>query len=183
MTAMTPKAARTLPSPLGPFKIEVCSDGLTHCGWIGSDWADSDWTDSDWTDSDWADTDAMAPTQSPAGTLLPLLEQAEQQFHAYFAGHLQHFDLPLAPGGTPFQQQVWQQLLGVPYGHTKSYGDIAKAVGRATAARAVGAAVGRNPLAIIVPCHRIVGANGALTGFASGLDRKRWLLALETARD
>ncbi len=168
MTAMTPEAARTLPSPLGPFRIEVCSDGLTHCGWIVSDWAD---------------TDAMARTQSPVGTLRPLLEQAEQQFHAYFAGQLQHFDLPLAPGGTPFQQQVWQQLRGVAYGHTKSYGDIAKAVGRATAARAVGAAVGRNPLAIIVPCHRIVGANGALTGFASGLDRKRWLLALETARD
>jgi len=107
------------------------------------------------------------------------LAQAAHELAAYFAGTLRHFTVPLDPRGTPFQQQVWRALLGIAPGHTTSYGALAAQVGRPAAARAVGAAVGRNPIAIIVPCHRVVGSDGSLTGYAGGLPRKRALLALE----
>jgi methylated-DNA-[protein]-cysteine S-methyltransferase len=97
----------------------------------------------------------------------------------YFAGSRRSFDLALAPKGTSFQLAVWEQLRLVPFGETTTYGELALRVGRPGAARAVGAAVGRNPISIVVPCHRVVGSDGTLTGFAGGLDRKRTLLALE----
>ncbi|MBI2328699.1 MAG: methylated-DNA--[protein]-cysteine S-methyltransferase [Chloroflexi bacterium] len=97
----------------------------------------------------------------------------------YFAGRLSHFDLPLDLRGTPFQRQVWQRLQGIPYGETISYGDLAHSLGKGNAARAVGAAVGSNPISIIVPCHRVIGSNGKLTGYGGGLPRKSFLLDLE----
>ncbi|HEY2768292.1 MAG TPA: methylated-DNA--[protein]-cysteine S-methyltransferase [Solirubrobacteraceae bacterium] len=101
------------------------------------------------------------------------------QLDAYFAGELRDFDLELAPAGTSFQQQVWSALRAIPYGETASYGEIAHAVGQPGAARAVGGANNRNPIAIIIPCHRVIGAGGSLTGYGGGLGRKRTLLALE----
>ncbi len=108
-----------------------------------------------------------------------VLPSVRAQLEAYFAGTLQEFDLPLATTGTPFQQQVWAALREVPYGTTCTYGDLAAAIGRPSAVRAVGAANGRNPVCVVVPCHRVVGAGGSLTGYAGGLERKSWLLALE----
>jgi methylated-DNA-[protein]-cysteine S-methyltransferase len=108
-----------------------------------------------------------------------VLKDARRQISAYFAGRRLTFDLPLRPQGTAFQQQVWAHLLAIPFGETVSYGWIAAKLGRPQAARAVGAAVGRNPISIIVPCHRVVGAAGALTGFAGGVERKSYLLAHE----
>lgn len=107
------------------------------------------------------------------------LGEAVRQLRAYFAGELRAFDLPLAPGGTPFQLQVWRLLGEVAYGTTTTYAALAARLGRASAARAVGAANGRNPLAVVVPCHRVVGGDGALRGYAGGLERKRALLDLE----
>lgn len=103
------------------------------------------------------------------------------QLDAYFAGTLRVFDLPLALAGTPFQQRVWQALLEIPYGVTISYGELARRLGDPKASRAVGLANGRNPVSIIVPCHRVIGADGALTGYGGGLDNKRWLLTHEGA--
>jgi methylated-DNA-[protein]-cysteine S-methyltransferase len=103
-----------------------------------------------------------------------------RQLREYFAGTRVAFDLPLAPVGTPWQRAVWDTLLAIPFGETATYGELAARLGRPSAARAAGASVGRNPLAIVVPCHRVVGANGALTGYAGGIERKRWLLDLET---
>lgn len=104
---------------------------------------------------------------------------AVEQLHEYFAGKRQDFSLQLAPEGTPFQLRVWQELRKIPYGETISYGELARRIGKPTASRAVGAANGRNPLSIVVPCHRVIGANGTLTGFGGGLDNKRTLLAME----
>ena len=109
----------------------------------------------------------------------PVLAQARTQLAEYFAGRRARFDLPLAARGTPFQQAVWQALLAVPFGGTSTYGAIAAAIRRPRAVRAVGAAIGANPIGIVVPCHRIVGRDGSLTGYAGGLDRKATLLALE----
>jgi methylated-DNA-[protein]-cysteine S-methyltransferase len=103
------------------------------------------------------------------------------QLEEYFAGDRQTFDLPLHPTGTAFQQRVWSALLEIPYGQTTSYGKTAAAIGAPTASRAVGLANGQNPLPIIVPCHRVIGANGSLTGYGGGLDAKRWLLSHELA--
>jgi methylated-DNA-[protein]-cysteine S-methyltransferase len=102
-----------------------------------------------------------------------------RQLDEYFAGRRQSFDVPLQMDGSPFQVEVWSALLGVQYGETASYGEIARRIGRKGAARAVGAANGRNPIAIIVPCHRVIGADDTLTGYGGGLDRKAWLLDLE----
>ena len=107
------------------------------------------------------------------------LEEAKQQLAEYFAGQRQAFDLPLRMQGTPFQQKVWAALREIPYGETRSYGQIAAQVGNPKAGRAVGMANNRNPIAIIVPCHRVIGANGSLTGYAGGLSVKQELLALE----
>lgn len=107
--------------------------------------------------------------------------EAVEQIAGYFAGELTEFNLTLSLAGTPFQQQVWSALQDIPFGETVSYGEVASRIGRPTAARAVGPAIGHNPVAIIVPCHRVVGSTGALTGYAAGLDRKRKLLDLERA--
>jgi methylated-DNA-[protein]-cysteine S-methyltransferase len=108
------------------------------------------------------------------------LESARSQLEAYFAGELRDFDLPLAPEGTAFQRRVWKALCGIPYGATISYGELARRIGQPQASRAVGLANGRNPISIIVPCHRVIGADGTLTGYGGGLARKRWLLAHES---
>ncbi|HSC27932.1 MAG TPA: methylated-DNA--[protein]-cysteine S-methyltransferase [Vicinamibacterales bacterium] len=112
----------------------------------------------------------------------PLLDAARSQLREYFDGRRRSFDLPLAPEGTAFQRQVWLALGTIPYGRTISYTELAARVGRPTATRAVGAANGRNPLPIVLPCHRVIGANGSLTGFGGGLPVKRFLLELEGAR-
>ncbi|WP_201494055.1 methylated-DNA--[protein]-cysteine S-methyltransferase [Rubrivivax sp. A210] len=111
----------------------------------------------------------------------PHIALAAQELNEYFAGSRRQFAVPLDPQGTPFQQAVWQALLEIECGALSSYGEVARRVGRPAAVRAVGAAVGRNPLSIIVPCHRVVGSDGSLTGYAGGLPRKRALLALEGA--
>jgi len=108
-----------------------------------------------------------------------LFDGARRQLHAYFAGELLAFDLPLAPAGTPFQQRVWRALCEIPYGDVVSYGTIARRIEAPSAVRAVGAANGRNPISIVIPCHRVVGANGSLTGYGGGLERKDWLLEHE----
>jgi len=105
--------------------------------------------------------------------------QAIAQLDAYFAGELRKFDLALAPQGTPFQRMVWSALTNIPYGETVSYGELARQLGRRSATRAVGAANGRNPIPIIIPCHRVIGSDGSLTGFGGGLATKRRLLDLE----
>lgn len=110
-----------------------------------------------------------------------VLQAAQAQLAAYFAGRLQRFDLPLdLAAGSPFQQAVWRLLVDIGHGQRCSYGDLARRLGRPQAVRALGAAVGRNPLSIVVPCHRVVGHDGRLTGYAGGLDRKSALLALES---
>jgi methylated-DNA-[protein]-cysteine S-methyltransferase len=111
-----------------------------------------------------------------------VLVRTAAQLAEYFAGERRDFDLPLAPRGTVFQRDVWSALARIPYGVTCSYGDLAREVGRPSASRAVGAANGRNPIAIILPCHRVIGASGALTGYGGGLPLKRWLLDHERAR-
>jgi methylated-DNA-[protein]-cysteine S-methyltransferase len=108
-----------------------------------------------------------------------ILAEARAQLEAYFAGERTTFELPIAPEGTEFQKQVWNALRAIPFGGTISYGELARRIGDPKAMRAVGAANGRNPIPIIVPCHRVIGADGSLTGFGGGLDRKRWLLAHE----
>lgn len=109
----------------------------------------------------------------------PLILACRRQLEEYFAGARQCFSLPLAPKGTPFQQKVWAALREIPYGETRSYGEIARAIGSPKTARAVGMANHRNPLAILIPCHRVIGANGSLTGYAPGLEKKEWLLERE----
>jgi methylated-DNA-[protein]-cysteine S-methyltransferase len=109
-------------------------------------------------------------------------DDAVEQLDAYFAGELTEFDLELDLDGTAFNRQVWTALRDIPYGETRSYGDIARVIGSPGASRAVGAANGRNPIAIVIPCHRVIGASGALTGYGGGLDRKRQLLELEATR-
>jgi methylated-DNA-[protein]-cysteine S-methyltransferase len=110
-----------------------------------------------------------------------VLIEAERQLREYFAGRRQSFDLELDLTGTAFQRAVWTALLTIPFGQTRSYGDIARQVGRPSASRAVGAANGQNPVAIVAPCHRVIGSTGALTGFGGGLDVKERLLRLEGA--
>jgi methylated-DNA-[protein]-cysteine S-methyltransferase len=111
----------------------------------------------------------------------PILEATRKQLDEYFTGSRKEFDLPLSPQGTPFQKEVWHTLATIPYGHTISYAQLAQRVGKPTAMRAVGAANGRNPLPIVLPCHRVIGADGSLTGFGGGLPTKQFLLQLEGA--
>lgn len=124
---------------------------------------------------------SMSPHDPPADAVRDddALAPVAGQLAEYFAGERTRFELALAPLGTPFQQKVWLALSDIPYGKTTTYGSIATDLGQPTASRAVGLANGRNPLAVIVPCHRVIGANGALTGFGGGLPRKRWLLEHE----
>lgn len=143
----------------GPLLVAIDQDGLRHVEFMHGE----------------------RPVMPQAGwqrddlALAPFVEQ----FAAYFAGSLQQFDLPLAARGTPFQQAVWHALGDIPYGETVSYLEIAQAIGNPKSVRAVGAANGRNPLSIIVPCHRVIGRSGELTGYAGGIPIKRWLLELE----
>ncbi|WP_265433206.1 methylated-DNA--[protein]-cysteine S-methyltransferase [Aeromonas salmonicida] len=143
----------------GPLLIAIDRDGLRHVEFMQGE-------------------RPIMPTQQWRQDDLALAPYVEQ-FAAYFAGRLQRFDLPLAAKGTPFQQSVWRALCDIPYGKTVSYLEIAQSIGNHKAVRAVGAANGRNPLSIIVPCHRVIGRSGELTGYAGGIPIKRWLLALE----
>ncbi|KQT31950.1 cysteine methyltransferase [Sphingomonas sp. Leaf412] len=153
--------AAPLPSPVGMLTLVADDAALVAILWPD-------------------DPPARVPLSTPGdGTDHPVLAAAACQLTEYFAGARTAFDLPLAPRGTDFQRAVWDQLAFIPFGETRSYADIARAVGRPVATRAVGAANGRNPLSIVLPCHRVVGSSGALTGFAGGLPAKRWLLAHE----
>lgn len=147
----------TMDSPLGPIAVSAVEAGLTYVH-LGAEEVDRAWGPEEAT---------------------PVLEAALEQLEAYFAGSLRRFDLPLAPEGTDFQRRVWRALTEIPYGETVSYTHVANRIGSPAAVRAVGAANGSNPVAIIVPCHRVIGANGTLTGYAGGLWRKERLLALE----
>jgi methylated-DNA-[protein]-cysteine S-methyltransferase len=119
----------------------------------------------------------MGPLESPNPDAV--LRESIRQLRAYFAGKLRDFDVPVAPRGTEHQRRVWRELQNIPYGATISYGELARRIGRPTASRAVGAANGRNPISIIIPCHRVIGADGTLTGYGGGLDAKRWLIEHE----
>ena len=153
----------TLSSPLGPMTLAAHDSALVWLGFDGQKHA--------------PDTDAW-----PLATDHPVLNQACEQLLQYFASERSVFDVPLdLSGGTAFQQTVWRSLLGIPFGATTSYGSIGQALGKPAAVRAVGGAVGRNPISIIVPCHRVVGSTGALTGYAGGVNRKIALLKLESA--
>ena len=122
------------------------------------------------------DAEADVSTETDA-----VLAAAREQLDAYFDLRLTRFDLPLEPQGTEFQQRVWESLRAIPFGETISYAELAQRVGKPKAVRAVGAANGRNPLMIVVPCHRVIGADGSLTGFSCGIERKRWLLDHEAS--
>ncbi|MDM5069433.1 methylated-DNA--[protein]-cysteine S-methyltransferase [Aeromonas salmonicida] len=148
-----------LPTDCGDLLVAINGRGLVHVDFVAGLRALPD----------------MSGWQQDGEALAPYLAE----FAAYFTGRLQRFTLPLAAHGTAFQQAVWQALCDIPYGETRSYGDIARAIGKPAAVRAVGAANGRNPLSIIVPCHRVIGQNGSLTGYAGGLPIKQQLLALE----
>jgi methylated-DNA-[protein]-cysteine S-methyltransferase len=148
-------------TPLGPMVLAANAAGLQGAWFVGQ--AHFDGVSSSW---------AEQPQH-------PLLLQAAVQLADWYAGQRRAFELPLAPLGTPFQQAVWCQISLIGFGASRSYGELAGALGQPTAARAVGAATGRNPLSIIVPCHRLLGRSGALTGYAGGLARKRALLAFE----
>lgn len=155
-----------LDSPLGPVRLAASPTGL--CGL----WFEGQRHYPPTLDAERA---------WPHAIRHPILDAAATQLQQVLRGERQHFALPLdLSGGTPFQQAVWQALLQIPPGETCSYGALAQAAGKPGAARAVGAAVGRNPLSVVVPCHRVLGAGGALTGYAGGLERKRALLALES---
>jgi methylated-DNA-[protein]-cysteine S-methyltransferase len=150
-------------TPLGPM-IALAAGGALVC--------------LDFEDARYARPVSPAWTENPA---LPVLEACARQLADYFAGRRRTFDLPLAPEGTDFQRRIWREIAGVPYGATITYALLATRAGAPGAARAAGAATGRNPLAIVVPCHRIVATDGGLAGYAGGLARKRSLLALEGA--
>ncbi|MEO6968357.1 MAG: methylated-DNA--[protein]-cysteine S-methyltransferase [Rhodanobacteraceae bacterium] len=146
-------------SPIGPLLLVADEHGLIYIGLPRRGVAQK-------PDDEWQ----HAPSK---------LRAASRQFGEYFNGKRPAFDLPLHPHGTPFQLEVWGALLAIPYGETASYAQIAQRIGRPAAVRAVGAANGANPLSIVVPCHRVIGSDGDLTGYGGGLPAKRWLLAHE----
>ena len=127
-----------------------------------------------------ADTDSRSNHHAVLSPDLPILAEAGRQLTAYFARQLKQFDLPLAPEGTTFQLGVWEELTRIPYGTTISYSELARRIGNPAASRAVGLANGKNPISIVVPCHRVIGASGNLTGFGGGIQRKAALLTLES---
>ena len=158
-----------VPSPVGALLVAAEDAGLTavcfapHTGRHGPG-------------TDWR------PVEHSAGSAAAsVLAAARAQLDAYFAGERATFDLPLAPRGTPFQQRVWSALREIAFGETISYLELARRIGDVRAVRAVGGANGRNPIPVIVPCHRVIGADGSLTGFGGWIERKRWLLAHEGA--
>jgi len=150
-------------SPIGPLRLVEEDGALTAIGFSPFP----------------TELDAAEHVEAPGPG--SVLRRASNQLAAYFSGTPHDFDLPLAPVGTPFQRTVWQALRSIPYGRTTTYGAIADRIGEPTASRAVGLANSRNPLPIVIPCHRVIGKDGSLTGYAGGLDRKRWLLELETS--
>jgi methylated-DNA-[protein]-cysteine S-methyltransferase len=154
--------ATRLETPLGDLVITASEAGLTGVWFPGPE------------------LPAFQP-DGGRGSASSALARAREQLAEYFAGSRTAFDLPLAPAGTAFQRRVWDALRTIPYGATLSYSELARRLGDPRATRAVGAANGKNPIPIIVPCHRVIGARGALTGFGGGLERKRWLLEHEGA--
>jgi methylated-DNA-[protein]-cysteine S-methyltransferase len=152
---------RIIDSPIGPLTVAGSGGTLTHLRMIDQTHEPNR--------ADWVRDDSILP-------------DVFNQLDAYFAGTLTEFDLALDLGGSAFQQRVWKALRTIPYGETRSYGQIAIQIGAAGASRAVGLANGRNPISIVVPCHRVIGAAGSLTGYGGGLDRKRTLLQLEKRR-
>ncbi|MCW9038503.1 MULTISPECIES: methylated-DNA--[protein]-cysteine S-methyltransferase [Altibacter] len=131
------------------------------------------------TASGLASVSFVSASEGIASEIPSELEEAAQQLSAYFAGERTHFSIPLAPEGTVFQKKVWQLLSRIPFGKTVSYQSIANQLGDPKVIRAAAAANGKNPIAIVIPCHRVIGSDGSLTGYAGGLDRKKWLLAHE----
>lgn len=158
---MTDTPARIIESPVGPLHLTATRRGLTGIRFSVSRRKDG------------------AISEEPAA--VRVLEATERQLAEYFAGTRREFDLPLAAAGTEFQLAAWQALQAIPYGLTISYGELARRIGRPRAVRAVGAANGANPIPIVIPCHRVIGADGRLTGFGGGLPVKRRLLELEGA--
>ena len=152
---------RTIDSPIGPLTLAGHGHVLTNLRMVDQTYEPGH--------ADWMPDDRAFP-------------EAVDQLGGYFAGERIDFDLELSMAGTEFQRRVWRALTTIPYGETRSYGEIADQIGAPSAARAVGLANGRNPIAIIVPCHRVIGASGSLTGYGGGLDRKRSLLELEKRR-
>jgi methylated-DNA-[protein]-cysteine S-methyltransferase len=160
-TSHTTLYRTTMPSPVGELTLVADDGALRSVSWHGED------------------PTALARDTDVVDVAIdghPLLARAARQLEEYFDGSRTDFDLPLAPDGTPFQQEAWSVLRTIPYGATISYGEQAARVGDRKRARAVGAANGRNPIPIIVPCHRVVGSNGHLTGFGGGIESKAWLL-------
>lgn len=159
MNAKETRFKLTRPSPIGALTLVASSQALVtlHMGEPGPSFDDA--------------------IERPN----PLLDRASAQLDEYFAGTRERFDVPLAPEGTDFQRRVWAVLQTIPFGVTWSYAQVARALGQVSAVRAVGAANGRNPIGIVIPCHRVIGADGSLTGYGGGLPRKRWLLAHEKA--
>lgn len=157
-------------SPLGDILVASHDEALAGLWFVGQKYERQPYaSDKTWyweTD----DTDSF-------------VRRVSQQLDEYFSGRRQHFELPLSPHGTPFQQQVWRALGQIACGQTVSYGELARQLGNPSAVRAVAAAVGRNPVSVIIPCHRVIGADGRLTGYAGGLDRKKKLLALEVSQN
>ena len=167
---------RVIDTPIGP--LTLVADGI---GLRAVTWPDEDGTRVGLGGQlGGADAAGQSPASPDQRAAVATLDATEAQLREYFAGERQAFDLPMHLIGTEFQQDTWRSLAQIPYGQTVSYGEQAERLGRPTAVRAVGAANGRNPLSIVLPCHRVVGANGDLTGFAAGLDTKRWLLAHES---
>ncbi len=168
------KAARgILDTALGPLFVGASGAGLHRVDFV------REGHDEAWLAAALELDSARAQSGSSAGTACATLAEALRQLDAYFSGRSVEFVLPLAPRGTAFQKGVWSALGAIAPGDTRSYAQIAAAVSRPAAMRAVGQAVARNPLAVVVPCHRVVGADGSLTGYAGGMERKRWLLARE----
>ena len=158
------RASRIINSPVGRLALAASGAGLTHVLFLDGG------------------RNRELDAREDDGPASRILAQAERELVLYFQGELQTFQVPLLPTGTPFQIQVWQALREIPYGSTTTYGDLASALGKPKAVRAVGAANGANPIPIIVPCHRVIGADGSLTGFGGGLGNKKYLLTLEGAR-
>ena len=158
----------SVPSPMGDCMLLASDAGLY---WVGTPGASLD------RGLLWAKKHGRSEQATQATH--PVLQQAKDELHRYFAGEKVTFSTLLDLQGTPFQIRVWRELCTIPYGETRSYGELALVIGRPNAPRAVGAANGANPIAIIVPCHRVIGSNGTLTGYGGGLPTKSWLLKLE----